>query len=65
MKQYLHKLPAYRHPTTKYRAVISPVWGTNKFCLDVFPYKSKSGRLVCEGHRSECINWLKANGYNA
>jgi hypothetical protein len=65
MQTHLHKAPTYRHPITKARAMIFPVWGTDNFYLDVFPYKSKSGKLVCEGHRSECIEWLKSNGYNA
>lgn len=61
--QHLHKLPTYRHPDSKARAVLSPIYGTDKYSLDVFAYKSRTGRIVCEGYRSACISWLKANGY--
>lgn len=65
MSTHLHKAMTYRHPITKARAMIFPIWGTDKFYLDLFPYKSKQGKLIIEGHRSECIDWLKANGFNA
>ena len=63
MKPYLHKAPTFRHPKTKARAMLFPVFGTDKYSLSVFPYKSQTGRDVCMGHYSTCNDWLKANGY--
>jgi hypothetical protein len=60
---YVHQLPAFRHPTTKSRAILSPVFGTNNFCVALFLYKKRDGRLVCDGHKSECMDWLKNNGF--
>ena len=61
--KYLHQLPTFRHSKTKSRAVLSPIFGTTKFYLDVFKYKKRDGVLVCMGHKSECMFWLENNGY--
>ena len=60
---HLHTLPTFRHPTHKSRAVLSPIFGTTKFCVLVIPYRSKTGRDQYDGHRSECMTWLENNGY--
>jgi hypothetical protein len=59
----LHQLPTFRHPTSKSRAVLSPIFGTSKFYLDVFKYKKRDGVTVCMGHKSECMYWLEIYGY--
>ena len=31
MKPYLHKAPTFRHPKTKARAMVFPIFGTDKY----------------------------------
>jgi hypothetical protein len=62
-KQHLHKLPVYRHPVTRARAVMSPIWGSAGYTVDVYPYKARTGNQVFMGLKDAAIAWIRANGY--
>ena len=63
-KQHVHKLPTYRHPVTRCRAIVSHVWGTkNTFSIDVFDYKKRLGVCVLTAHKAEIEGYLVARGY--
>ena len=62
-KPYLHKLPTYRHPVTKARAVLSPVFGTYNYAVDLFVYRQRYGREVFMGCKSSCLEYIAAMGF--
>jgi len=62
-KPHLHKLPTYRHSITKQRAIVAPIWGTDKYTMDIYDYKSRYGREVFAGHKSTVMEFLKDMGF--
>ena len=62
----LHRLPSYRNPATKARAVVSPMTDVhNGFFIDLFLYRQKTSfkTAVCKG-REAVKEFLQANGYS-
>ena len=65
-KPYLHKLPSYRHPVTKARAIVGHAHGTrNTVSIDVFPYRSRIGGNVAFLLAPDVKPWLISHGYLA
>ena len=62
-KPTLHKLPVFRHRITKQRAVLSPVFGTDRYVVDFFDHRQRYGREVFMGHKSTCLEFTADMGF--
>lgn len=65
MKKHVHKLPVFRHPGNKSRAVLYPVHGTRAaFGVLVFDYRQRYARtdsvFPC---RADAVGYIKKEGF--